>query len=400
QWYLYDRSARRASFLFSRQQPLEAFSLVPMEPVVIESRDGLALVSYLTLPDGADTDADGRPEKPLPMVLDVHGGPTCNYCSHRWRLNYRHQWLANRGYAVLSVNFRGTVGYGKAFVQAAIGEWGGKMHDDLLDGIDWAIAQGIAIPEKIAIMGNSYGGYATLVGMAMTPGRFACGVDVVGPSNLLTELKNSPAYWKPHLKRWQRQMGGDLDTEEGRKRLLERSPVTHADKIEGSLLIVHGANDVRVKQSESDQIVEAMLANEKPVTYLLYPDEGHQIRRTENRLSLSAVTEVFLANCLGGRYEPIKDALDGSSIQVPVGAERIPGLQQALMRAKGQLQPAGWFRTRPVSNSCELLMYRDDRYPGSMLREDITSSGFSRAIPLEYNRYKKLMIEGYCPTLL
>jgi dipeptidyl aminopeptidase/acylaminoacyl peptidase/beta-lactamase regulating signal transducer with metallopeptidase domain len=330
QWYLYNRKQQQAQFLFSRQEPLETYGLAKLHPVVIKARDGLDLISYLTLPDQADTNGDGRPDKPLPMVLDVHGGPSCSMCSHRWRLNYNHQWLANRGYAVLSINFRGTMGYGKAFVRASIGEWGGKMHDDLIDGVDWAIREGIAIPDKVAIMGSSYGGYATLVGMAMTPGRFACGVDVVGISNLVTDVNSVPAYWKPHLKWWKRQLGGSPDEEVGREFLRQRSPLTFAHQIQGSLLIAHGANDVRVKQSESDQIVDAMLANRSPVTYLQYPDEGHRINRTANRLSLRAVTEVFLAQCLGGRHEPIQTALQGSSLIVPVGAERIPGLVDAL----------------------------------------------------------------------
>lgn len=264
------------------------------------------------------------------MVLDVHGGPTCRYCSHRWRLNYNHQFLANRGYAVLSINYRGTMGYGKSFVQASIGEWGGKMHDDLIDGVDWAIKEGIAIPDKIAIMGRSYGGYATLVGMAMTPDRFACGVDVVGISNLVTDMNSVPAYWKPHLKWWKRQLGGSTDDVAGREFLRQRSPLTYAHQIKGSLLIAHGANDVRVKQSESDQIVKAMQANKLPVTYLIYPDEGHRISRTKNKISLGAITEAFLAQCLGGRHEPIEAALKGSSLVVPAGAEHIPGLIDAL----------------------------------------------------------------------
>ena len=332
QYYLYDRKQQQVQFLFSGQEPLENYGLVKLHPVVIKSRDGLDLVSYLTLPDNTDSDGDGRPDKPLPMVLDVHGGPTCRTCSHRWRLNYTHQWLANRGYAVLSINYRGTMGYGKSFVRASIGEWGGKMHDDLIDGVDWAIKEGIAIPDKVAIMGGSYGGYATLVGMAMTPGKFACGVDIVGISNLVTEVKNVPAYWKPHLKWWKRQMGGSIEEAAGREFLRQRSPLTYAHQIKGALLIAHGANDVRVKQSESDQIVDAMRTNNLPVTYLLYPDEGHRINRGVNKISLNAVTEVFLAQCLGGRHEPIDSALVGSSITVPVGKEYIPGLAEALAK--------------------------------------------------------------------
>jgi dipeptidyl aminopeptidase/acylaminoacyl peptidase len=203
------------------------------------------------------------------------------------------------------------------------------MHDDLLDGVGWAIEQKVADPKRIAIMGGSYGGYATLVGLTKTPDVFACGVDLVGPSNIITLLNTIPDYWKPDLQLFYDRVGNPT-TSEGEEFLLERSPLSHVDKIARPLLIGQGANDPRVKQSEADQIVEAMQSKEIPVTYLLYPDEGHGFARPPNNLSFYAVQEAFLAEHLGGRYEPIGDAFDGSSITVPVGAEGVPGLPEAL----------------------------------------------------------------------
>ncbi|MGB9906806.1 MAG: alpha/beta fold hydrolase [Candidatus Saccharicenans sp.] len=325
-YYFYDRENKRARFLFTNRKDLEGVKLSKMHPVVIKSRDGLNLVSYLTLPSWRDPDNDGRPDQPLPMVLYVHGGP---WGRDSWGLNPIHQWLANRGYAVLSVNFRGSTGLGKDFINAANLEWAGKMHDDLIDAVNWAVENKIAERDKVAIMGGSYGGYATLVGMTFTPDVFACGVDVVGPSNLRTLLETIPPYWKPELEMFATRVG-DPRSEEGQKLLQERSPLTYVDRIKKPLLIVQGANDPRVKQTESDQIVRAMQEKNIPVTYLLYSDEGHGFARPENRLSFCAVSELFLAKHLGGRAEEIGDDFKGSTIQVPQGAEQIPGLKEAL----------------------------------------------------------------------
>jgi len=325
-YYHYDRHAKKATFLFTNRTDLEGVTLATMHPVVITSRDGLNLVSYLTLPVESDHDADGKPDKPLPMVLVVHGGP---WARDSWGYNALHQWLANRGYAVLSVNFRGSTGFGKKFINAANMEWAGKMHDDLIDGVQWAIKQGIADPKRVAIMGGSYGGYATLVGLTFTPKTFACGVDIVGPSNIVTLLKSIPPYWQPVVDMFTTRVG-DYRTEAGRKFLTERSPLTHVDRICRPLLIGQGANDPRVNQAEADQIVKAMQQKRIPVTYVLYPDEGHGFARPQNRLSFFAVSEVFLSRHLGGRYEPIKDDFEGSSITVPQGADQIPGLSATL----------------------------------------------------------------------
>lgn len=327
-FYLYDRANKTARFLFTNRKDLEGLKLSKMYPVVIKSRDGLNLISYITLPWWLDPDNDGRPEKPLPMVLYVHGGP---WARDSWGYNAIHQWLANRGYAVLSVNFRGSTGFGKDFINASNLEWGGKMHDDLIDAVNWAIENRIADKNKVAIMGGSYGGYATLVGMTFTPDVFACGVDIVGPSNLRTLLDTIPPYWKPMMEMWATRVG-DPRTEEGRKFLESRSPLTYVDRIKKPLLIGQGANDPRVKQSESDQIVKAMQEKNIPVTYVLYSDEGHGFARPENRLSFFAVAELFLAQHLGGRAEPIGNDFEGSTIQVPHGAENIAGLKDALKK--------------------------------------------------------------------
>jgi len=326
QYYLYDRTKGKANFLFNNRDDIAGLPLAKMHPVVIEARDGLKLVSYLTLPPGSDTDGDARPDKPLPMVLLVHGGP---WARDDWGFDPQHQLLANRGYAVLSVNYRGSTGFGKEFVNAGNQEWAGKMHDDLLDAVAWAEKEKIADRDKVAIMGGSYGGYATLVGLTFTPEEFACGVDIVGPSSIVTLLNTIPPYWAPAIQQFKDRVG-DHTTEEGRKFLDERSPLHRVSAIKRPLLIGQGANDPRVKQSEADQIVAAMEEKNIPVTYVLYPDEGHGFARPENRLSFFAVTEAFLAENLGGRYEPVGDAFSNSTIEVPHGAADVPGLSEAL----------------------------------------------------------------------
>ncbi len=324
-YYRYDREKGKAKFLFTNRSSLEQYTLAKMNPVVIKSRDGLDLVSYLTIP--ASVKRSGiRPAKPLPMVLFVHGGP---WGRDSWGYHGYHQWLSNRGYAVLSVNFRASTGFGKDFINAGDKEWSGKMHDDLIDAVNWAVASGVAQEDKVAIMGGSYGGYATLAGLTFTPNVFACGVDIVGPSNLVTLLNTIPPYWAPMIELFTSRVG-DHRTEEGRSMLREASPLTFVDRISKPLLIGQGANDPRVKQSEADQIVTAMSSKNIPVTYVLFPDEGHGFRRPENSKSFNAVTEAFLAKNLGGRFEPIGDDFAGSSIKVPNGSDQVPGLGAAL----------------------------------------------------------------------
>src|SRR5262245_5444204 len=290
-YYLYDQPSKKLTYLFTTQPALEKYKLAPMKPVTIKSRDGLELVCYLTLPVGMEP-------KDLPLVLNVHGGP---WARDRWGFDPQAQWLANRGYAVLSVNYRGSTGFGKKFLHAGDREWAGKMHDDLIDACKWAVKQGYADEEKIAIYGGSYGGYAALVGATFTPDFFCCAVDIVGPSNLVTLLKSIPPYWEPMKKVFSVRVG-DLETEA--KFLESRSPLFKVDRIKIPLLIAQGKNDPRVKQAESEQIVEAMRKAGKEVEYMLFADEGHGFARPENRLKFFGVAEKFLAKHLGGRAEP------------------------------------------------------------------------------------------------
>jgi len=324
--HLYDRDTGAITKLFDQRPELAGQPLAPMQPVEIRTRDGLTLVAYLTLPKGSDSNGDGRPDTTLPLVLNVHGGP---WARDSFGFDPEHQWLANRGYAVLAVNYRGSTGFGKGFINAADREWAGKMHDDLLDAVEWAVREKITTLDKTAIYGGSYGGYATLVGLTLTPEAFACGVDIVGPSNLKTLLESIPPYWKSFYEEFARRVG-DPRTEEGAKLLADRSPLSRVTAIQRPLLIAQGANDPRVKQAESDQIVAAMKAKGLPVTYVLYPDEGHGFAKPENRTSFYAISEGFLAKCLGGRYEPVGDDFAGSSVKVLEGAEFVPGLAEAL----------------------------------------------------------------------
>jgi dipeptidyl aminopeptidase/acylaminoacyl peptidase len=321
--YLYHRASARVTKLFDQRPELVDAPLQPMQALEIRARDGLTLVSYLTLPAGS---AGGRPNKPVPMVLDVHGGP---WARDNYGFNPEHQWLANRGYAVLTVNYRGSMGFGKSFVNAGDGEWAGKMHDDLLDAVAWAVAHKIAQADKVAIYGGSYGGYAALVGLTFTPNEFACGVDLVGPSNLITLLESIPPYWKAFFEDMARRVG-DPRTEAGKALLNARSPLSHVERIKQPLLIVQGANDPRVKQAEADQIVAAMKAKNLPVTYALYRDEGHGFARPQNRLSFYAIAEAFLSKYLGGVFEPIGADFDDSSVIFPEGAALVPGLSAAV----------------------------------------------------------------------
>ena len=325
-FYLYDRASGRFTRLFTSRPDLEGKTLAAMHPVEIKSRDGLTLVSYLSLPPGVAAGADGLPVKPLPLVLFVHGGP---WARDDYGYNRYHQWLANRGYAVLSVNYRGSTGLGKAFIKAGDLQWGRKMHDDLIDAVAWAVKRGVTTADSVAIMGGSYGGYATLAGVTMTPDAFRCGVDIVGPSNLFTLLQTIPPYWAGIYEQFTQRMG-DPRTEAGRALLKERSPLTYVDQIKVPLLIGQGANDPRVNKRESDQIVAAMKAKGTPVTYVLFPDEGHGFHRPENATAFDAVAEGFLAGCLGGAAQPIGGDFKGSSIQVLEGAAAIPGLVAAV----------------------------------------------------------------------
>ncbi|MGE3801762.1 MAG: alpha/beta hydrolase family protein, partial [Candidatus Kapaibacterium sp.] len=260
------------------------------EPFSFEARDGLTIHGYITFPPDL-------PRSGLPLVLNVHGGP---WVRDMWGYSSEDQWLANRGYIAMNVNYRGSTGYGKDFVSAADKEWGGKMHDDLVDAVTWAVEQGYADPERLAIFGGSYGGYASLVGATFTPDLFCCAVAIVGPSNLVSFINTIPPYWRPLLTRMYDRVGNPQTEEEFLK---SRSPLYKVDNIKIPMLIAHGANDPRVKQAESEQIVAAMEEKGIPHEYLLFPDEGHGFAKPENRMKFYTAAEKFLAEHLGGRSE-------------------------------------------------------------------------------------------------
>lgn len=289
-YYSYDRRAREGEHLFDDRPDLKDYDLAGMKPVSFTSRDGLTLHGYLTLPPESS-------EAPVPMVLNVHGGP---WARDVWGYDPEAQWFANRGYACLQVNFRGSTGYGKKFLNAGNREWGAKMHDDLVDAVEWAVGEGIADAEKVAIYGGSYGGYAALVGATFTPEVFRCAVDLVGPSNLVTLIESVPPYWQPMIAQFHERVG---NPETEREFLESRSPLFKVDNIKVPLLIAQGANDPRVKQAESEQIVAAMKEKGIDHEYLLFEDEGHGFARPENRLEFYAAAEEFLAKHLGGRVE-------------------------------------------------------------------------------------------------
>ncbi len=311
-WYAWDRKARKGTFLFTARPKLEGLPLAEMRPFTVKARDGLELNGYLTLPVGL-------PPKALPTVLFPHGGP---WARDTWGYQPMVQWLANRGYAVLQVNFRASTGYGKAFLNAGDREWGRKMHLDLVDTVAWAVKQGYADPRRVAILGGSYGGYSALAGATFTPDLFRCSVPIVAPSNLFTLLRSFPAYWKPFMARAHRQIGNPDDPKD-EALLRAASPLFSADRIKIPLLLGQGANDPRVKQAEAEQIVAAIEKSGGRITYVLYPDEGHGFARPENRTDFNARAEVFLAGCLGGRVEPMTgDRIPGSTAVVrEVGAK-------------------------------------------------------------------------------
>ena len=289
-FFSYDRTSRTGSFLFESRPELNRFELASMEPFSYTTRDGLVIHGYVTFPPGL-------PRTGLPAVLNVHGGPQARDV---WGFDPEAQWLANRGYLCIQVNYRGSTGYGKSFVAAGDREWGAKMHDDLLDAVSYVVSRGWADPDRVAIYGGSYGGYAALVGAAFTPDVFRCAVDIVGPSNLKTLLDTIPPYWAPMKAQLYKRVGNPETDEEF---LWSRSPLSRVSDIRIPLLIAQGANDPRVKQAESEQIVAALTAAGIDHEYMLFPDEGHGFAKPQNRLKFYAAAERFLAKHLGGRFE-------------------------------------------------------------------------------------------------
>jgi dipeptidyl aminopeptidase/acylaminoacyl peptidase len=331
-YYRYDRdpdipgNPGKATFLFTGQESLEKAKLALMSPVVIKARDGLDLVSYLTLPLASDPRGEGRPAHALPMVVWVHDGP-----ASRASLEYspEQQLLASRGYAVLSVNYRGSTGFGPKFRNAGDLEWGGKMNDDLVDAVRWAVDQKVADPSKVAIVGAGYGGYAALLGMETSPETFACGVDLGGPSNLPAFVQTAPPEPRLEIEPVDREIG-DWRTDDGKKLLAERSPATHLEAIKNPLLIGQGKDDPRVREADTAAFVAALKAKRVPVTYALFADEDNGLDEPANRTTFGVLTEIFLAECLGGSFQPIGEDLAGSTMTVPIGAHHIYGLRTAM----------------------------------------------------------------------
>jgi len=325
-YYLYERERRKATFLFTDQQMLERHTLATMRPVIIHARDGLPLLAYLSLPPWMADANVIKPDLILPMVVLVRSDA---WSRDVWGLNPMHQLFANRGYAVLSVNMRGSMGFGKDFLNAGNRQWGAKMQEDIIDVVQWAVRERIADGDRIAIMGEGYGGYAVLAGLTFTPEVFACGVCFAAPSNLETLLESIPPRPK-YLRDTYLLRVGDIRSREGRAELAGRSPLTHASRIEKPLLIAQGARDPRLKKAETERLVTAMSNNEIPVTHILYTDEASEFSQLQNRLSFVAVIESFLATWLGGRAEDIDVSFRNVNATVPTGAEHIWGLPEAL----------------------------------------------------------------------
>ncbi|MFT3727767.1 MAG: prolyl oligopeptidase family serine peptidase [Terricaulis sp.] len=319
--YLYERGDnRRLSLLFRQRPNLEHAPLQTMTPVEIEARDGLTLVSYLTLPPGSDANNDARPEQPVPLVIIAHDGP---WSRDSYGFDAMHQWLANRGYAVLSVNFRGSSGFGKAFLNAGNREWGGKVQDDLTDAVRWAVQNGIAQADHVAILGDGFGGFTVLNALSFTPNQYRCGVSYGAPANLASLLNT---------------FGGDVDrrqlysrigdprTADGRKILYDQSPIFRAGQIRNPLLLALGAHDPIATRGEADYIAQALRARGTSMTYLFFPEDGAALTHTPNRLAYLAVLEHFLGDCLGGRVEPVADAFERATMFAYEGAVNVPGL--------------------------------------------------------------------------
>jgi dipeptidyl aminopeptidase/acylaminoacyl peptidase len=291
--YVYDRETGEAELLYRTRPEVPTEHMAGMRPVRYTARDGVEIPAYLTVPQGVEAND-------LAVVVMPHGGP---WGRDVWGFDGFAQFLANRGYAVLMPNFRGSTGYGKEFLNLGNEQWGtGTMQHDISDGVQWLVEQGIADPQKVAIMGGSYGGYATLAGLAFTPELYAAGVDIVGPSNIITLLNSIPPYWKPMQKLFSVRVG-DLSDPADVERMQAQSPLNSADAITAPLLVIQGANDPRVKQAESDQIVVALRDKGQPVEYLVAANEGHGFANEDNNLAMFAKIEEFLATHLGGRYQ-------------------------------------------------------------------------------------------------
>jgi dienelactone hydrolase len=340
--YLFDRQTKKLTMQYRIREKLNRDNLAPMKAVRYKSSDGLEIPAYLTLPKGVAP-------KNLPLIVFPHGGP---WGRDDWGYDTFAQFWANRGYAVLQPNFRGSTGYGKKFLDAGNRQWGDKMQDDITWGVKYLVAQGIADEKKVGIMGGSYGGYATLAGVTFTPDVYAAAVDYVGPSNLLTLLESIPPYWEAFRQVFYKRMGNPA-TPEGKAQLERQSPLNSATKIKTPLLVVQGQNDPRVNKREADQIVIALRDRGFPVEYINAPDEGHGFARPENNLAMFAAAEKFMAKFLGGRFqEDMKPEVAGrlKEITVDVKTVTLPKTVEASASApktSGDLQP-GTFSYKAV----------------------------------------------------
>jgi dipeptidyl aminopeptidase/acylaminoacyl peptidase len=336
--HVYDRAARRVSLLFRHWPNLEQSPLQPMTPIEIEARDGLLLVSYLTLPVGSDADGDARPDEPTPLVVTPHDGP---WARDSFGYSALHQWLANRGYAVLSVNFRGSLGFSKAFVNAGNGEWGARVQNDITDAVRWAIDNRVAREDRVAIVGSGFGGYLALAGLALAPGQYRCGASFGGPVNLASFVEQASSDTREEI----RARIGDARTPEGRQALRDTSPLARAGRVENAVLLALGGRDTRLARAEFDQFAQALRARSGVLTYAVFPDEGRALRQPANRLAYHAILEHFLGDCLGGREEPVGASFEGARIDVFDGAVNVPGLSAFARR------PVTTTRTAPTLDS-------------------------------------------------
>jgi dipeptidyl aminopeptidase/acylaminoacyl peptidase len=334
--YLYDMQTGSTKFLYKPRPNLPSEYLAKMEPITYTSRDGLTIHGYLTIPKGIKA-------KNLPVIVNPHGGP---WARDSWGYNPEAQFLANRGYAVFQMNFRASTGYGKAFFNAGKRKWGDEMQNDITDGVEYLVKKGIADPKKVAIYGGSYGGYATLAGLAFTPDLYACGVDYVGVSNLITLLSSIPPYWETMRKFFNQQVGDPNDPKDA-ERMRRQSPLFSADKIKAPLLVVVGANDPRCKLPESQQIVIAMRDLGRPVEYLVAKDEGHGFAGVENRTAFRVAQEKFFAKYLGGRYQESVPA----NIQKRLDEMWVPVESVVLEKPAGDIETAKTAPLPPVDTS-------------------------------------------------
>jgi dipeptidyl aminopeptidase/acylaminoacyl peptidase len=319
EYLLYNRASKAVRSLFPQDLDREKIRCYPMNFSIVNSRDKLELVSYYTLPEGE------TPQKPLPTILLVHSGP---WNRDYWGYEPLHQWLANRGYAVICVNFRGSTGFGNSFMEAGMRQWGRAMHNDLIDTIDHFVAMGVSDPQKIGIMGFSYGGYASLMALALNSDRFACGASFGGPLNLITLLNSTPGY-SHRLLAISKKYIGETSSSEERKQLLERSPLYKVKGIRKPLLIGFGENDFQISNDECAEFIKSLQERDIPATQVRFADEGHDVRNNFNKCAFLAITESFFAHHLGGMAEEIGNDFDNTTISIPYGENKIPGLQKA-----------------------------------------------------------------------